>query len=120
MRDWLSADLFAARATPGSIWLFEQAQRLMDDFVLSDQDAIQVVLTGHAQVSDPRWAARDGKSQRWASAADVERHGIAFLKPTWLEHDNDPLTFGRELNRQIRIRPLNAQLSKEAWARLEA
>ena len=120
VRDWLSTDLFAARATPGSIWLLEQAQRLMDDFVLSDQDAIQVVLTGHAQVSDPRWAARDDKSQRWGSAAEVERHGIAFLKPTWLEHDHDPLTFGRELNRQIRIRPLNAPLSKEAWARLEA
>ena len=120
VRDWLSTDLFAARATPGSIWLLDHAQRLMDDFVLSDQDAIQVVLTGHAQVSDPRWAARDGKSARWGSAADGERHGVAFLKPTWLEHDNDPLTFGRELNRQIRIRPLNAPLGKEAWARLEA
>ena len=85
---------------------------------------MQVVLTGHAQVSDPRWAPRSWAQDEPEHGTPARRAsplaGVAWLKPTWLEADNEPHTYGRELNRQLFVRPLNAPLDAGAWKRLQA
>ena len=51
--DWVCAGLFYMRNTGASLWFIREVQRLMDDFTITDQDAIQAVLTGHTQVAIP-------------------------------------------------------------------
>jgi hypothetical protein len=48
--DWVCAGLFYMRATGAARWFMKEAQRMMDEFTITDQDAIQAVLTGHTQV----------------------------------------------------------------------
>ena len=55
--DWVCAGLFYMRNTQASIWFIREVQKLMDDFTITDQDAIQAVLTGHTQVAIPMMRA---------------------------------------------------------------
>ena len=52
--DWVCAGLFYMRSTHASSWFMKQVQRFMDDFTITDQDAIQGLLTGHTQVAVPQ------------------------------------------------------------------
>ena len=52
--DWVCAGLFYLRGTAASRWFIRQVQQYMDDFTITDQDAIQGLLTGHTQVAVPQ------------------------------------------------------------------
>ena len=41
------------RSSKASLWFLTEAMALMDDFVLTDQDAIQALLTGDLQINVP-------------------------------------------------------------------
>lgn len=112
--DWVGAGQFFVRATDAGRWLIREAERLMDAHVINDGDALQALLTGHAQVSDPLRAPR--QPVRPSATSRV----AGWLKPMWLEADNEPFTTtgGSALARSRWIRPLNAPLEPEAWQRL--
>lgn len=48
--DWVCAGLYYIRATHAGKWFMREVQSLMDEFTITDQDAMQAVLTGHTQV----------------------------------------------------------------------
>lgn len=50
---WVCAGLMYMRATDASRWFIVEAQKLMEEFGLTDQDAIQTLLTGGVQISRP-------------------------------------------------------------------
>lgn len=83
----------------------------MDLYGLSDVDAIQSLLTGHAQVADPMRAGAEPGAQFNASSTHE-----AWLKPAWLEAVDEPL-FYRALALQKWIRPLNAPLHPDIYRR---
>ncbi len=110
--DWVAAGQFYLRATKAAAWFVDAAKRLMDETVISDADAMQALLSGHAQVSDPRVASRR-RAAGGAAAASV------WLKPLWLEAEVEPYR-GRGLSNQRWIRPINAPLGLAAWRSSQA
>ena len=78
--DWVCAGEFYMRSTQASIWFIREVQRLMDSFTVTDQDAIQAILTGHTQVAIPQSLTRN--ETRRGSA---RRPSNAWHKPIWLE-----------------------------------
>jgi len=110
--DWVCAGLFYMRSTPGALWFMREVQKLMDQFTITDQDAIQAVLTGHTQVAVPRVK---GRGNATASAKALRTSG-AWLKPLWLEglahHENLRNTRG--------IQPLNTPMKEAMWMRLKS
>ena len=120
--DWFSSAKLFLRASAAATWLLREAQQLMDEHELPDVDALQVVLTGHAQVSDPLRTQRRKEGAAIAAAAGsggaVERKaGATWLKPLWLELDYDPYKGDRLISHKW-LRPLNAPLSVRGWRRL--
>ena len=108
--DWVSASQFFVRPTEAGRWIIRSAESLMDGHVLNDADALQALLTGHAQVSDPLRAPRHG----------ALNNSVAWLKPFWLEADREPFTTtgGSALARSRWIRPVNAPLITATWHRI--
>lgn len=108
--NWVSAEQLFVRPTGGGRWLIREAERMMDSHVINDADALQALLTGHAQVSDPMRATR----------SRAEDSGFSWLKPFWVEADHEPFTTlgGSALARSLWIRPLNAPLEPHAWRRI--
>lgn len=102
--NWVDAGQAFFKATDATRWLLSQAEKLTDDWVLSDSDALQALLLGHAQVADPLRASR-------LSPAPTNP---AWLKPLWLSADKEPFT-ARGLATERWIRPLNAPLHEDAW-----
>mmetsp|Transcript_44762 Transcript_44762/g.117398 ORF Transcript_44762/g.117398 Transcript_44762/m.117398 type:complete len:571 (+) Transcript_44762:68-1780(+) len=110
--DWVHSGHLLVRASEGGRWFFQRAALLMDSHVITDNDALQALLTGHAQVSDPLRASRHEQT----TPGSNER-AISWLKPMWLEADHEPFTTtgGSALARSRWIRPLNAPLALEVW-----
>ena len=116
--DWVCAGLFYMRNTGASLWFIREVQRLMDDFTITDQDAIQAVLTGHTQVAIPmmrlnRTAASAAKSTG-GQANDLRnrfRPSSAWLKPMWLEG----LAQESNLRNTRGIQPLNTPMKEAMW-----
>ncbi|KAL1515492.1 hypothetical protein AB1Y20_002116 [Prymnesium parvum] len=106
--DWVCAGLFYLRSTPASLWFIREVQVLMDEFIITDQDAIQAVLTGHTQVAIPMM--RLNKS---AAAGGGERYrpSSAWLKPMWIEG----LARGSNLRNMRGIQPLNTPMKEAMW-----
>ena len=120
--DWVCAGLFYMRATKASTWFIREVQQLMDDFVITDQDAMQAVLTGHTQVavpqakvavSDPNYNAT---LSRFRGYPRGYRPSAAWLKPLWLEG----LEPGQTLRNMRGIQPLNTPMRPGMWERVSA
>lgn len=106
--DWVCAGLFFMRATDASLWFMRETQQLMDEFTITDQDAIQALLTGHTQVAIPQTTTRPNETD-----TDTRRLGQRpsnqWLKPLWLEG----LGPHEDLRNQGGMLPLNTPM-KEA------
>eukprot|EP00965_Chrysotila_dentata_P238725 6202685-Pleurochrysis_carterae.AAC.1 len=97
----------------------------MDSYAISDVDALQAVLTGHAQLSDPlraRRLAAVGTARRHAANASKTKQtkpnqNSLWLKPLWLEQETEERP-ARGLASQPGIRPLNAPLKTKVWRQL--
>lgn len=117
--DWVSAGQLYARASAASIWFVERAQHLMDEYVISDADAMQALLSGHAQVGDALRAPRAARPAAAAAAHGAPNASI-WLKPMWLEAGEAEPYRGRGLSNQRFIRPINAPLTPQAWSLVQA
>ena len=84
----------------------------MDRFGLTDTDALQTLLTGHTQVSDPLRAGLEPGSVYNDSGAEQ-----VWLKPAWVEADDEPLYY-RALAFQRWIRPFNAPMESKVYGQL--
>ncbi|KAL1526522.1 hypothetical protein AB1Y20_015232 [Prymnesium parvum] len=111
VHDWVGSAQLFFHSTAAGRWFVKEAQSLMDLYGLSDVDAIQSLLTGHAQVADPMRAGAEPGAQFNASSPHE-----AWLKPAWLEAVDEPL-FYRALAFQKWIRPLNAPLHPDIYRR---
>ena len=82
----------------------------MDDFTITDQDAIQAILTGHTQVAIPQSLTRNESHKGRA-----RRPSNAWHKPIWLE--------GLGVHQNIRngqgALPANTAMKEEMWDRYE-
>ena len=120
--DWVCAGLFYMRATKPSLWFMREVQQLMDEFVITDQDAIQAVLTGHTQVAVPqaKVAVTDptynATLARFRGYPRGYRPSAAWLKPLWLEG----LEPGQTLRNMRGIQPLNTPMRPGMWERVSA
>ena len=106
--DWISAEQLYMRPSAASKWFIKEVGRYMDHFSLTDTDAIQVILTGHTQVSDPLHLPRAGG----APTSSV------WIKPVWMEAENEPFE-DRPLAVQKWLRPLNGVLQPAVWRELQ-
>jgi hypothetical protein len=121
--DWICAGLFYLRDTSAARWFMHEVQALMDEYIITDQDAIQAVLTGHTQVAVPQ--ARDDQGP----AGQQDRHRVEaikmasgyrpspdWMKPIWLEglHPSQTLRNTRG------IQPMNAPMKDGMRQRIEA
>ena len=123
--DWVCAGLFYLRSTKGGKWFIRHAQRIMVQYAITDQDAIQVILTGHTQVAMPQVPMRKqvdptsqkGKFQEGAASplSPGYRPAGDFLKPLWLE---DLMTTGN-LRDLRNIQALNTPLRTSQWRKLQ-
>ena len=120
--DWVCAGLFYMRATKASQWFMREVQGLMDEFVITDQDAIQAVLTGHTQVAVPQAKvdvndpSYNATLSRFRGYPRGYRPSAAWLKPLWLEG----LEPGQTLRNMRGIQPLNTPMRPGMWERLSA
>ena len=107
--DWFSSSQLFLRASAAATWLLREVQQLMDEHELPDVDALQVVLTGHAQVSDPlRTQRRREAAAAAGGGGSIERKaGAKWLKPLWLELDYDPYKGDRLVSHKW-LRPLKS------------
>ena len=118
--DWVCAGLFYARSTKASQWFLKEVQTLMDEFVITDQDAIQAVLTGHTQVAVPQAKVATSDPNYNATLARFRgyprgyRPSSAWLKPLWLEG----LEPGQTLRNMRGIQPLNTPMRPGMWQRV--
>jgi len=110
--DWVCAGLFYMRAPPAALWFMRQAQEMMDEYTITDQDAIQAVLTGHTQVAIPQDKKRGNVSDGVSGAA--ARRAGSWLKPIWLEG----LGATENLRNMRGTQPLNAPMKEPMWLRL--
>jgi len=120
--DWVCAGLFYMRSTPASSWFMRQVQRYMDDFTITDQDAIQGLLTGHTQVAVPQVPSRKGKLSGSKASGAVSplapgfRPSGLWLKPMWLEDLGAP----GNLRDVTGIVPLNTPMRPSMWRKCQA
>ena len=130
--DWVCAGLFYMRSTAGALWFMSEVVALMDQFVITDQDAVQAILTGHTQVAVPQTRrAMNESGGRSSSATDdeattgaprVKSHAVmkgyrpssAWLKPLWLEG----LEPGETLRNTKGLQPLNTPMRPNMWERV--
>lgn len=110
VEDWVDTGVMHLRAgSKAALAFVREVQVLMDAFVLSDADAAQAILTGHAQLSDPLRSPRLGGRMR---ANDT------WTKPLWLQTSD--FVSGRIQRRglagQPGIKPLNAPLTPARWS----
>lgn len=111
---WVCAGLMYVRNTPASRWFLGEAQRLMDDYSLTDQDAIQALLTGNAQVAGPVLPMHMPKSApeaRSLARTTGDRQGGS----AW-QHDS-ALMLSQRNEKEI---PINTRLTDGAWKMYEA
>lgn len=120
--DWVCAGLFYMRSTAASRWVIQQVQAFMDSYAITDQDAFQVVLTGHSQVALPQVPAKQefkGNGKFLEGQASPLSPGYrpsgAFLKPLWLEDLHSP---GNLRNRK-NIQPLNTPMGINMFRRMQ-
>jgi len=117
--DWIDAGLFYLRSTQAAALFLEEVQSLMDEYAIDDTDAMQALLTGHAQVSDPIYMRRRWTLQNMTVQQAFQSN--KWLKPLWLEQEADAHAHqSRGLSGQQGIRPINAPLKWETWSQLEA
>ena len=110
--DWVCAGLFYMRSTQASIWFMREVQHLMDEFTITDQDAIQAMLTGHTQVAVPQMRPdRNATGHRGPSRPSNE-----WLKPLWLEG----LAAHQNIKNQQGILPLNTPMKEGMWQKCKA
>ena len=120
--DWVCAGLFYMRSTHASSWFMKQVQRFMDDFTITDQDAIQGLLTGHTQVAVPQVPSRRKSSGSKAIGGAVSplapgfRPSGLWLKPMWLESLSAP----GNLRDVTGIVPLNTPMRPNMWRKCQA
>ena len=120
--DWVCAGLFYMRSTRASSWFMKQVQRYMDDFTITDQDAIQGLLTGHTQVAVPQVPSRrkPSGSKAIGGAASPLAPGFRpsglWLKPMWLEALSTP----GNLRDVTGIVPLNTPMRPSMWRKCQA
>jgi hypothetical protein len=120
--DWVCAGLFYMRSTHASSWFMRQVQRYMDDFTITDQDAIQGLLTGHTQVAVPQVPSRrkPGGSKAVGGAVSPLAPGFRpsglWLKPMWLEALSAP----GNLRDVTGIVPLNTPMRPSMWRKCQA
>ena len=120
--DWVCAGLFYMRSTKSSLWFIREVQALMDEFVITDQDAFQAVLTGHTQVAVPQAKVSVTDPNYNATLARFRgyprgyRPSQAWLKPLWLEG----LEPGQTLRNMRGIQPLNTPMRPGMWERVTA
>ena len=120
--DWVCAGLFYMRSTHASSWFMKQVQRYMDDFTITDQDAIQGLLTGHTQVAVPQVPSRRKSSGSKAIGGAVSplapgfRPSGLWLKPMWLESLSAP----GNLRDVTGIVPLNTPMRPSMWRKCQA
>lgn len=120
--DWVCAGLFYMRSTHASSWFMRQVQRYMDDFTITDQDAIQGLLTGHTQVAVPQVPTRrkPGGSKAVGGAVSPLAPGFRpsglWLKPMWLEALSAP----GNLRDVTGIVPLNTPMRPSMWRKCQA
>ena len=113
--DWVCAGMFYMRSTQASIWFMREVQRLMDDFTITDQDAIQAMLTGHTQVAVPQ-AKKGNDTDAPRTPWKPGRPSNAWLKPLWLEG----LGSKQDLKNQAGILPLNTPMKEGMWQKCKA
>ena len=121
--DWVCAGLFFMRSTSASKWVIQQVQGFMDSFAITDQDAFQVMLTGHSQVAMPQVPVKQefkgGGKFTEGQASPLSpgyRPSGAFLKPLWLEDLSTPGNL-RNLNN---IQALNTPMRAPMYRRLQS
>lgn len=122
--DWVCAGLFYMRSTSAASWAIQQVQSFMDSYAITDQDAFQVLLTGHTQVALPQVPTKKDPSYKGAKFAEGQasplspgyRPSGAFLKPLWLEGLDTPGNL-RNLNS---IQALNTPLREPMWRKLQS
>ena len=114
--DWVCAGLMYARNSSAARWVLQEAQLLMIDFSLTDQDALQTVLTGHAQVSVPSSLSASGASVA-ANAPVGARTSSMFLR-AWRRPDAASARLSKEVFRR-RGAQLNAKLKPHVWRRYQ-
>ena len=121
--DWVCAGLFYMRSTKASGWFIRQVQQYMDDFTITDQDAIQGLLTGHTQVAVPqvptRRAAQSGAKATGGAVSPLApgfRPSGLWLKPLWLEE----LSTSGNLHDVTGIVPLNTPMRPAMWRKCQA
>ena len=94
---WVCAGLMYMRASNASLWFIKEAQLLMEEFGVTDQDAIQALLTGTVQISRPSmkpkliggvapslagsWIGR-GNRNVWSRAVAWEKNGSRAARPS--------------------------------------
>lgn len=123
--DWICAGLFYLRSGSAGSWFIRYAQRLMVQYAITDQDAIQVILTGHTQVAMPqvpirkqtKAMARGGRFQEGQASplSPGYRPSGDFLKPLWLED----LTTPGNLRDLRNIQALNTPMRQNQWLKLQ-
>lgn len=123
--DWVCAGLFYLRSGSAGSWFIRYAQRLMVQYAITDQDAIQVILTGHTQVAMPQVPLR--KQAKAVASGGRFQEGQAsplspgyrpsgdFLKPLWLED----LTTPGNLRDLRNIQALNTPMRQSQWLKLQ-
>ena len=109
--DWVCAGLFYMRSTGPSLWFIREVQKLMDEFTITDQDAMQAVLTGHTQVAVPQVKRKDFANR--TSSQNGYRPAGSWLKPLWLEG----LSPEQSLTNMHGIQPLNTPMKEVMWMR---
>lgn len=121
--DWVCAGLFYMRSTKASGWFIRQVQQYMDDFTITDQDAIQGLLTGHTQVAVPqvptRRVAQSGAKATGGAVSPLApgfRPSGLWLKPLWLEE----LGTSGNLRDVTGIVPLNTPMRPTLWRKCQA
>lgn len=112
--DWVCAGMFYMRSTQAAIWFMREVQRLMDEFTITDQDAIQAMLTGHTQVAIPQIKLNKTETLRVRPGAN--RPSNLWLKPLWLEG----LGPQQNLKNQAGILPLNTPMKEGMWEKCKA
>ena len=117
--DWVCAGLFYLRSTAAGLWFIREVQKSMDDFTITDQDAIQAVLTGHTQVAVPQmkrvFVNASAKGRNSVDLRPNFRPSSAWLKPLWLEG----LAKGSNLVNTNGIQPLNTPMKEAMWHRYQ-
>jgi len=120
--DWVCAGLFYLRSGPASDWFMREVQGLMDGYVITDQDAIQAVLTGHTQVAVPQMkinATAEREVGHRVEAIAMKRGyrpSPEWLRPIWLE-GLDP---SQTLRNTRGIQPLITPMRPAMWKRMRA